>query len=165
MAELAPAEDPEGQHVLALREPAETAAQPEKAPLFAAMAGSWSGGGTISLTNDIKERLRCRGHHTFRQANNSLALSIRCASDNYKFELTSDVVERRGQISGKWSETAYKVSGSINGRVAGNRITAVAKGESFTTALSVTTNGNRQTVSITPEKTYIISVQIAMARR
>ena len=74
-------------------------------------------------------------------------------------------MERRGQISGRWKEASYNVSGTINGRVAGNRITATAQGESFTTALTVTTNGNRQTVSILPERTYLISVQIALDRR
>ena len=72
------------------------------------MAGTWTGGGTIELTNDIKERLRCRATYNYGKANNSLALAIRCASDNYKFELTSNVVERGGQISGQWSEAAYK---------------------------------------------------------
>jgi hypothetical protein len=158
-------------HVLALREPAATAAQPEadraakKSHPFAALAGTWTGGGTISLTNDINERLRCRAQHRFSAANNGLSLSIRCASDNYKFELSSDVTERGGRISGQWREASYNVSGSLNGRLAGNRITATASGDTFTTALSVVTSGNRQTVQITPEKTYIISVKIALARR
>ena len=74
-------------------------AKPKVHP-FAAMAGTWTGGGTIDLTNDIHEKLRCRANYTYGAANNSLALAIRCASDNYKFELTSNVVERGGQISG-----------------------------------------------------------------
>jgi hypothetical protein len=131
---------------------------------FAALAGTWTGGGTIDLTNDIHEKLRCRANYTHGQGNNSLALSIRCASDNYKFELTSNVVERGGQISGQWSETGYGVSGSITGRVSGGRISAVAKGDSFTAALSVNTSGNRQSVTITPQATYIINVQIALGR-
>jgi hypothetical protein len=131
---------------------------------FAAMAGSWSGGGTIDLTNDIHERLRCRANYTYGASNSSLGLSIRCASDNYKFELTSNVVDRGGNISGTWRETAYNVSGSINGRVNGGHISAVAKGDSFTAALSVSTNGNRQSVTLTPERTYIIKVQIGLGR-
>ena len=128
------------------------------------MAGTWTGGGTIDLTNDIQEKLRCRATYTYNQASNGLALAIRCASDNYKFELTSNVVERNGQISGQWSETAYGVSGSISGRVNGGRISAVAKGDSFTAALSVNTNGNRQSVTITPQATYIINVQIGLGK-
>jgi hypothetical protein len=132
---------------------------------FAAIAGNWTGGGVIMLTNDIKENLRCRANHSFAQASSSLSLSIKCSSDNYRFELTSNVVERRGQISGKWSEASYKVSGNISGRVAGNRITAVAQGDSFNSPITLTTTGNRQTVSLTPERTYVISVQIALNRQ
>jgi hypothetical protein len=145
-------------------EPTEAALKPATLHPFAAMAGTWTGGGTIDLTNDIHEKLRCRANYTYGQSNSSLALAIRCASDNYKFELTSNVVERGGQISGNWSESAYGVSGAISGRVNGGRISAVARGDSFTAALAVNTSGNRQSVTITPQATYIINVQIAMGR-
>ena len=145
--------------------PAVVPVKTDAAHPFAAMAGNWTGGGTIELTNDITERLRCRAHHTYGQANNSLALTIRCASDNYKFELTSDVVERNGQISGRWSEVTYKANGSISGRLAGTRVSAVARSDTLTTDVSVSTVGNRQTVTLTPKATYVISVKIALSRR
>ncbi len=138
--------------------------KPDPVHPFAALAGNWSGGGTIALTGEIKENIRCRAAYNYGKANNSLALTIRCASDNYKFELSANVAERGGQFSGQWSEAAYKVSGTITGRVNGGRITAVARGDSFTAALAVNTSGNRQSVTITPEATYIISVQIGMGR-
>ena len=102
------AESPEAP-VSQLKEPevVEVAARPEAVHPFAAMAGSWAGGGTISLTNDINEKLRCRANHSYGQRDNSLALNIRCASDNYKIELTGNVVERRGQVSGQWKEVNY----------------------------------------------------------
>lgn len=131
---------------------------------FAGLAGNWTGGGSIELTGDIKENLRCRANYTFSQGN-ALALAIRCASDNYKFELTSNVVERGGSIAGKWREASYDVSGSINGRINGNRITAQASGDNFNAALALVTNGNHQSVTITPQATYVISVKIALSRR
>ncbi len=157
------AETPDG----AVAVPPEHVDAPAKADAhpFAAIAGNWTGSGVIMLTNDIKENLRCRANHSFTQASSSLSLSIKCSSDNYRFELTSNVVERRGVISGKWSEASYKVSGNISGRVAGNRITAVAQGDSFTSPITLTTTGNRQTVSMTPERTYVISVQMALNRQ
>lgn len=154
---------PEG-HVTTLPEPIEAALKPAPIHPFASIAGAWTGSGTIDLTNDIHEKLRCRATYTYGQSNSSLVLAIRCASDNYKFELTSNVVERGGQLSGQWSEAAYKVSGSISGRVSGNRITAMAKGDSFNAAIAVNTTGNRQSVTITPQSTYIVNVQIAMSR-
>ena len=156
---------PEG-HVKTIPEPVEAVEPAVAKPVhpFATMAGAWTGGGTIDLTNDIHEKLRCRATYNYGHSNNGLTLAIRCASDNYKFELTSNVVERNGQISGQWSEAAYGVSGSISGRVNGGRIQAVARGDSFTAALSVSTNGNRQSVTITPQATYIINVQIGMGK-
>ena len=139
--------------------------KPDARHPFAAIAGNWTGGGIIMLTNDIKENLRCRASHSFTQASSALSISIKCSSDNYKFELTSNVVERKGQISGRWAEASYNVSGNISGRVAGDRITAVAQGERFTSPITLVTTGNRQTVSMTPERTYVISVQIALNRR
>jgi hypothetical protein len=132
---------------------------------FAAMAGTWQGGGTIDLTGEIHEKLRCRATYNYGQSSSSLALAIRCASDNYKFELTSNVVDRGGRISGQWSEATYNVTGSINGRVAGNKVMAVAQSDGLNADIAVTTTGNQQSVTITPKSTYVISVQIAMAKR
>jgi hypothetical protein len=160
----APAQEHPDGRVVPQRQLDVAARTPAGAHPFAAMAGAWSGGGLIALTNDIQERLRCRANHTFNQSASSIALNIRCASDNYKFELTSNVVERRGQITGQWREASYNVSGTITGNVSGNRITAMARGDSFTSSLSVTTTGNQQQVSMTPERTYVISVQIALNR-
>jgi hypothetical protein len=130
----------------------------------ALIAGNWSGGGTISLSSGTRERLRCRARHTAGKDNKSLSISIRCASDSYKFDLSSNVVDRRGQIFGRWSEASNGVSGTLSGRATGNRISAVARGDSFTAGLSMTTNGNRQSVSITPRDVFITGVHIALVR-
>jgi hypothetical protein len=160
------AAEPEA-HVTGVQPPAATPVKVSPTqPLhpFASIAGNWTGGGSIELTGEIKESLRCRASYTLSQGNN-LALSIRCASDNYKFELSSTVAEKGGSFAGKWREATYDVSGAINGRINGNRITAQASGDSFNAALSVVTNGNSQSVTITPERTYVVSVKIAMNRR
>src|SRR4029079_15693816 len=64
---------PEG-HVTTLPEPAAPATATKSHP-FAALAGSWSGGGTIDLTNDIHERLRCRANYTHGPSNTTPVLA------------------------------------------------------------------------------------------
>jgi hypothetical protein len=150
--------------VTARAEPAEAAKLEVRRP-FEGMAGSWSGGGTITVSGGGKEPLRCRATHTVGQNNTSLSLSIRCASDSFKFELTSNVLENGGEISGDWKETSIGVAGSISGQAAGDRISAVASGGSTTAGISVITTGNRQTVSITPQGAFITGVQIALSKR
>ena len=158
------AESPEGRVEISPEPVATHASLPPPAHPFAAMAGNWTGGGSIELTGEIKESLRCRATYNHGAANHSLSLNIRCASDNYKFELASNVVERNGRISGTWSEAAYKVSGNISGRMVGNNIAAVAQGDSFNADLSVTTTANRMMVTMTPKATYVIAVKMAFNR-
>lgn len=158
------AESPED-HVSGTQEEVQPAAlTPANVHPFALLAGTWTGSGMLDMTGEIHERIRCRATYNYTAGSSNLGLAIRCASDNYKFELTSNVAERGGSLSGQWSEAAYGVSGSISGRVNGGRISAIAKGDSFTASLGVNTNGNRQSVTITPQATYITNVQISMSR-
>src|SRR5262249_12375409 len=83
---------------------------------FAALAGSWSGGGTLTMSNGAQERLRCRASYNPAGGGDSLHLTLRCASDSYKFDVASDVVNRGGAISGSWNEASHNASGSVSGR-------------------------------------------------
>lgn len=130
---------------------------------FAGMHGAWSGSGTISLSDGSKERLRCRASYRVSAGDSTLQQSLRCASDSYKFELSSDVVSEGGRVSGSWSETSRGVSGSLQGRASGGRINVVADSPVFTANIVLTTTGNKQSVSITSQGD-IRQVSIAMVK-
>jgi hypothetical protein len=144
---------------------AASAAQAALPSPFAAMAGSWSGGGILSTTDGTQERLRCRASYDVGGAGAELRLNLRCASESYNFDLASNVQYRGGAISGSWSEASRNASGTLSGRAAGDRIEALARSESFSADLSLTTRGNRQTVSIRPQGTSIANVSLALERR
>src|SRR3954463_4368457 len=132
---------------------------------FAAMAGSWSGGGVLSTTDGGQERLRCRATYDVAGSGAELRLNLRCASESYNFDLASEVQYRDGAISGSWSETSRNASGTLSGRAAGDHIDVAARGESFSANLSLTTRGGQQTVSIRPQGTNISGVSPALNRR
>jgi hypothetical protein len=132
---------------------------------FRAMAGSWAGGGTISTANGGQERLRCRATYNVGGGGDQLSLNLRCASDSYTFDLTSNVQYRGGAISGEWSEASRNASGTLEGRANGDHIDAAARGQNFSADLSLTTSGGRQTVSIRPQGGDITGVSLAMNRR
>jgi hypothetical protein len=146
-------------------ETAEKPTQHESPHPFVAMAGAWSGGGTLTTSSGERNRLRCRANYSAGHGGKSLRLSIRCASDSYNFDLSSNVVDRNGRIYGDWRESNYSVSGTVSGRLSGDRIQAMAKGDSFSAGLALTTHGNRQSVSITPRATFITGVHIALHKR
>ncbi len=132
---------------------------------FRAMAGSWVGGGTLSMDNGEQERLRCRAAYNVAGGGEALRLNIRCASPSYNFDLASDVQARGSEISGSWSEASRNASGSISGRAAGDHIEAAAQGQNFGANLSLTTRGNRQSITIRPAGTEIRAVSLALERR
>ena len=131
---------------------------------FSALAGAWSGGGTLTAADGSTERLRCRATYDVRDAGSDLKLSLRCASDSYNFELGSAVIAHGSRISGTWSEATRNASGSLSGRASADQIEASARGESFSANLLLATKGNRQTVSIRSQGADISEVSLALNR-
>ena len=131
---------------------------------FAGMAGSWSGGGSITMANGGQEQLRCRANYQVGGGGSQMQLSLRCASDGYNFNLVGDVESDGHAVSGSWSETTRNASGTVSGRVNGDRIQVVARGDSFSASLSLVTRGNRQSVTIQPQGTEISAVSVALAK-
>ena len=92
-----------------------------------------------------------------------LQQTLRCASDSYKVELSSDVVSDGAQLSGTWSGSSRGISGSLQGRSNSGHISVVAEGAGFSANLDLTTRGNRQSFSI-GSKGDIRNVAMTMVR-
>jgi hypothetical protein len=130
---------------------------------FTAMAGAWSGSGTITTSDGNKERIRCRAKYDVDGAGTNLDLTLRCASDSYNFELQSNVAHNNGVVSGNWSENTRHVGGNIEGSARGNAIHVRVSGL-ISATLGVSTNGNQQSISIQAPGTEMQSVAISMSR-
>ena len=130
---------------------------------FDGMAGQWSGEGSIRMSNGGTERIRCRATYQA-YGNNGLRQELLCASDSYKFQVRSDLVQNGGSISGQWAETSRNLSGSVSGQTSGNFIQAKVEGGGFAAQLTVATTGNRQAVTIVPQGTDVAEVAVTMSR-
>ena len=131
---------------------------------FARFAASWSGGGSIDLQNGTSERLRCRASYAVGAGGSTLQQQLRCASDSYRFEVSSSVESRAGTLSGSWSEATRNVNGKISGRAAVGRIQAHVDAGVFAADLTVNTSGNQQSVAIVPQGADIRIVAVTMRR-
>jgi len=131
---------------------------------FNGMSGPWSGSGTITLKGGTRERIRCRAHYNVSSGDNNLRQELRCASDSYRFELTSNVFYRNGEITGRWSESTNNFSGTVEGTVRGARIAARIVSDIFTALVAVATRGNHQHVTITSPGSKLERVSISLRR-
>ena len=132
---------------------------------FAALAGNWSGAGTLAMSNGEQERMRCRASYAVGQGGENVLLNIRCASDSFSFDLASEVASRGSTLSGEWSEATRNATGIITGRVNGSQIQAQASSAGFSANLSLTTQGNRQSVAIHPQGMDVQRVALTLRRR
>jgi hypothetical protein len=121
---------------------------------FAGMAGVWSGGGTVTLDDGSTERIRCRATYAVGNGGNGLNQSLTCASDSYRFNLSSNVIASGGSLSGTWSESSRGITGSLEGRGSNGNFQVVASAPGFNANISLRTSGNRQSVVIRAESQF-----------
>lgn len=130
---------------------------------FAGFDGSWSGNGTVSLSDGTTERIRCKADYKVNGNGLGLKQNLHCASDSYKFDLSSDVTSNGDRISGNWSERSRNIFGNLQGTAGGGQIEVFVEASGFAANLTLTTRGNKQTVSIS-SKSDIRGVNITMTK-
>jgi hypothetical protein len=139
-----------------------SAASAQSSP-FAGFDGSWSGNGTVSLSDGTTERIRCKASYKVDGSGSGLQQTLRCASDSYKFDLSSNVTTQGDRIVGTWSEASRNVNGNLQGKAGGGQIEVFVEAAGFAATLNLTTHGNKQSVSIS-SKGEIRGVSINMVR-
>ena len=122
-----------------------------------------AGGGTITLASGTKEQIRCRATNAVDGSGANLQLTLRCASDSYKFELQSNVNHNAGAVSGTWAETTHRVGGTITGSASANRIAVRVEG-TIAAMLTVSTKADKQQISIEAPGSEMSAVAISMNR-
>ena len=119
---------------------------------YAGMAGTWAGGGTVTLDDGSRERLRCRA--TYQVAGINMTMALTCASDAYKFNLGAQVVDQGGQVTGTWTEASRNISGVLQGRGGGGNFQVVASTAGVNVNISLRTAGNKQSIALRSDSVF-----------
>ena len=130
---------------------------------FAGFDGNWTGAGNVTLSNGTTEHIRCKADYKVNNTGLGLKQNLHCASDSYKFDLSSDVTSQGDRISGNWSEASRNIFGNLQGTAGGGRIDVFVEASGFAANLTLRTNGNKQTVQIS-SKGEIRGVTITMVK-
>ena len=131
---------------------------------FAGLAGAWSGTGHILVADGGSERIRCRATYKVESTGSAVSQVLRCASDSYRFDLTTNVTASGNTLSGHWAETSRNVNGTLGGRVSGGDISALVEANGFSATLNLQTRGNKQTIAIRSQNTDLRGVDITLTR-
>lgn len=121
---------------------------------FAGMAGNWSGTGTVTLDDGSTEKIRCRASYAVGAGGSGLNQTLTCASDSYKFNLSTNVTAQGAALSGTWTESSRNINGAIAGRGSNGNFDVVATAPGFSANISLATRGNKQSVVIRAESQF-----------
>jgi hypothetical protein len=130
---------------------------------FTGFSGAWSGNGTVALSDGTTERIRCKADYKVDGTGLGLKQALHCASDSYKFDLSSDVTSQGDRIFGSWTEASRNIFGQLQGTAGGGRIDVFVEASGFAANLTLQTTGNKQTVNIS-SKGEIRGVNITMVK-
>ncbi|HEX5231720.1 MAG TPA: hypothetical protein VFW56_05765 [Bradyrhizobium sp.] len=130
---------------------------------FVGFDGTWTGNGTVALSDGTTERIRCKADYKVNASGLGLKQNLRCASDSYKFDLVCDVTSDGDRISGNWGEASRNVFGNLRGTAGGGQIDVFVEAAGFAASLTLRTTGNKQTVQIS-SKGEIRGVTITMVK-
>lgn len=132
---------------------------------FDGLAGYWAGNGRLQMSDGSAERIRCQASYAVGGGGRLMQQKLTCASDSYKFDISSNVEESGGRISGTWSEATRNVTGNVSGTMRGGSLLAQVGGPGFNASLSVVTRGTSQSVTIVPQGNDVRQISVSMKRR
>jgi hypothetical protein len=116
-------------------------------------------------SNGHRESIRCRAEYSETKDGAAVNQAITCASESFKLNIKSYAEASGGQVQGYWNEAARDVSGHLSGRISEGRFEGEFTAPAFTAAISLTSNGRSQSVSIRPHGGDISDVHIELQRR
>lgn len=91
------------------------------------LAGSWSGGGTVTLPSGATERARCRA--TFHRAGGHYSMNAICATASTRVAQTASLRQvGPSRFAGEFFNPDYNVSGSIRVSLSGDSLNAALEG-------------------------------------
>ena len=131
---------------------------------FDDLAGSWSGVGSMKPSDGPRERVRCKVGYIVKNEGQSVKMSVRCASDAYKMELSANIDQKGSELSGNWFESQYRQGGRISGQNVNGLIDAKIESDTITALLTVRTKGNRQSFTMESPGAWVSQVSIDLLR-
>jgi hypothetical protein len=137
-------------------------------PAFAAgpfrpFLGNWRGTGEITTQDSRKEPISCRATYEG-DDEQSLTISLVCASDAFRINIESNVTAEEGALRGQWRETTRGVQGDLSGQVGRGDFEGQVTGPGFTASMSIRVSGRKQAVYIRPSAGDIRGVDIVLSR-
>jgi len=131
---------------------------------FDELAGRWSGWGSVKMHSGATEQVKCVA--TFFPASNGVTVrqNLRCASANYKIDVTASMQAKGSTITGTWEERTHSNSGQITGTAAGSNYNLSVSGQAFSAGIRMKSSPCKLSINIVPRNVDIARIAIGLSK-
>ena len=113
---------------------------------FEALAGEWTGGGTVTPNKGDPLKVACKA--TYKVSGNTLNQHLRCAGEDYSIDATTKLTDKGGKIKGSWNEKTYDANGGVTGTAKDKTIHARISGDKFSGRMSINVSDTGHEINI-----------------
>lgn len=128
------------------------------------LAGTWSGTGSMKLTEGPRERIRCRAIYVVKRPDKSISFELKCASDAYKMVLSAQIEQDGSVISGNWFESEYRQGGKIYGTSSDGIVEARIEGNTVAAFVTIRTKASHQSFLLEAPGAWASEVSVELDR-
>lgn len=133
---------------------------------FTALAGRWSGHGTVKPASGPAESFKCVVTYIPQGDTSRLKQNLRCKSANYALDAATHLELRGEQVTGRWQDNIYTgLNGTVSGIVKDGGFDVVLSGRFFTAQMTVVGSRCEQSVTVKPNRAdYIREVSASLKK-
>lgn len=129
---------------------------------FDGLTGGWGGSGSIKWSDGSSEKMRCNAKYTGGGA--ALAMAINCTNADRNVNISGNLRNSGGRVTGSWAESNLGASGSASGRASEGRL-SLGLGGTVSGSMSVSFSDSRQSIAISISGAPLTSVTMSLSKR
>ena len=129
------------------------------------LAGRWAGEGTMTPASGPNESFRCVITYFPSQDGSRVKQNLRCNGPTNKFDAATHLQIDGAQVSGRWTDNVYSLTGSVTGLVTKDGFDIQLTGQFFDAKMTVVSTPCEQSVTVTPGRADYMRELAAVLRK
>jgi hypothetical protein len=116
------------------------------------LAGRWAGVATLVPASGPNEAYNCVATYFPTDNGARLTQNLRCKSENYQFDGTTQLQIAAGKITGRWQDKVNNLDGTVNGTVKPDGFDILLSGDFFDAKMTVANTPCQQSFTLEIEE-------------
>lgn len=116
------------------------------------LAGRWAGPATVTPASGPTENIKCVITYFPSEDGSHVKQNLRCKGPNTSFDAATHLQIAGGEVTGRWQDNVYSLTGSVQGNLTPGGFDIVLLGQHFAAKMRVVSSPCEQSITVTTDK-------------